>query len=339
MRRINVCIIITLISVFILGITGCGGVDDPDMNEQQSFGSGDASNSGASSNQTGSPGSSGPSDSSGVPESSGSSGSSDAGEGDDTWRISIIDTNGQELWSFTEAELNRLPSATDLAFTHVYSTINNWPNTRFYAADGYRIESILAAAGALDGVQTFTFRSTDGYEVRLTQEQLLSSQYYFPQAGENDSGAAPVFPIITRSWRDGTDDIDAIRDDKPMLIFGQRNPFEHTNPAFVEALSEIIVDYAPSQTWPMAGTFPQPGQIATGDTVNLQHPSYGLVKLHYTLDGSDPTPLSAMYNPSTYQPELNRPITITEPTIIKVLVTGYGRNDSEIAVFEFIPVD
>jgi len=261
------------------------------------------------------------------------------GEGDDTWRIIIIDTGGVELWSFTEAELSRLPSATDFAFTHVYSTINNWPNTRFYVADGYRIESILAAAGALDGVQTFTFRSTDGYEVSLTREQLLSSQYYFPQAGENDSGAIQVFPIITWSWRDGTDDMSAIRDDKPMLIFGQRNPFEHTNPAFVEALSEIIVDYSPSLTWPMASTFPGPGQITTGDTVNLQHPSYGLVKLHYTLDGSDPTPLSAMYNPSTYQPELNRPITITEPTIIKVLVTGYGRNDSEIAVFEFTPVN
>jgi hypothetical protein len=46
-----------------------------------------------------------------------------------------------------------------------------------------------------------------------------------------------------------------------------------------------------------------------------------------------------MYNISTYQPELNVPIPITEPTVIKVLVRGYGMNDSEIAVFEFTPVD
>jgi len=314
----------------ILGIAGCGETGAPDTQEQQPSGSDGTSNSAPPPNQSNHTGSTG------LP---GSSGASDAGEGDNTWRIYITEKNGGQLWSFTEAELNRLPSATDVRFTHIYSTINNWPNTRFYAADGYRIENILALAGVPDNVQTFTFRSTDGYEASLTRDQLLSLQYFFPQAGENDSGAVPVVPIIAWRWREGTDDISAIRDDKPILILGQRNPFEHTNPAFVEALSEIIVDYSPSETWPMASTFPGPGQIAAGDTVNLQHPSYGLVKLHYTLDGSDPTPLSAMYNPSTYQPELNRPIVITEPTTIKVLVTGYGRNDSEIAVFEFLPVE
>ena len=69
--------------------------------------------------------------------------------------------------------------------------------------------------------------------------------------------------------------------------------------------------------------------------MKLQHPYFGLVKLHYTLDGSDPTHMSPMYNPSTYQLELNIPIPITAPTVIKVLATGYGKNDSEIAVFEF----
>ena len=88
----------------------------------------------------------------------------------------------------------------------------------------------------------------------------------------------------------------------------------------------------------MASAFPLPGSIAAGETVKLQHPDYGMVKLHYTLDGSEPTLLSTMYNPSTYQPELNRPIPISEPTVIKVLVSGYGKEDSEIATFEFIPI-
>jgi len=286
-----------------------------------------------------------PSTPDGTPGSSGSSdehdlGSSEpdtAGDSSETWRIKVINTTGDELWSFTESELNANPHGQAGAFAGVYSTINNWPTARFFAAEGYSIEGILLAAGVLDVARTITFRSEDGYEVKLTREQLLSPQYCFPEVGENDNGAIPVKPIIAYRWREGSSDLNEIRDDNPTLIIGQINPFQHTNPAFVIGVAEIVIDEAASETWPMASTFPLPGPIAIGETVNLQHPSYGLVKLHYTLDGSDPTPLSVMYNPSTYQLELNRPITITEPTTIKVLVTGFGKNDSEIAVFEFMP--
>ena len=126
-----------------------------------------------------------------------------------------------------------------------------------------------------------------------------------------------------------------IREDKPTLIIGQRNPFEHTNPAFVEGVAEIVVDGDACDAWAAATTFPLPGAIAAGETVKLQHPDYGLVKLFYTLDGSDPTMLSAMYNPSVYQPELNVPIPIEGPTVIKVIAVGYGKNDSEVAEFSF----
>jgi len=260
-----------------------------------------------------------------------------SGEDDDAWRIRLVNAAGDELWSFTEPELARLPREQTGAFSGVYSTINNWPTARFYAADGFSIEKILLAAGVFDVIQTVTFRAEDGYEASLTREQLLSPQYYFPLVSESDAGSVRVTPIIAYRWREGTEDLTGIREDRPTLIFGQRNPFEHTSPAFVIGVTEIIIDETPCETWPMAGTFPLSGLIAEGETVKLQHPSYGLVKLHYTLDGSDPTPLSPMYNPSTYQLELNRPIPITEPTTIKVLVTGFGKNDSEIAMFEFEP--
>ena len=264
------------------------------------------------------------------------SGRGDSDDGVD--RIRVVDMSGEELWSFSQLELSDLAQEESGIFSHAYSTINNWPSTRFYVADGYSIERILEMAGVLDIAQTVTFRAFDGYEAAFTRAQLLSAQYYFPNAGHSDEGAEPVMPIIAYRWREGTTDLADLRDDRPMLIFGQRNPFEHTNPAFVMGVAEIVVDSLPCETWEMATTFPLPGQIAEGETVKLQHRYYGLVKLHYTLDGSDPTPLSPMYNPSTYQLELNAPIPITEPTTIKVLVTGYGRNDSEIAVFEFIPI-
>ena len=269
-------------------------------------------------------------------------GSHDAtGDGDfwgDGQRIRVVDLSGEELWSFTQAELRAFPAEQSGAFAHAYSTINNWPSARYYVADGYSIECILRVAGVLDTAQTVTFRSSDGYEVSLTREQLLGERYFYPQVGENASDAEPVAPIIAYRWREGTIDLSELRDDKPSLIFGQMNPNEHTNPAFVEDVAEIIVDDSPCQTWEKASTFPLPGLIMEGETVKLQHPSYGLVKLHYTLDSSDPTASSPMYNPSTYQPELNVPIQITDITVIKVLVTGYGKNDSEIAVFGFEPV-
>ena len=279
-----------------------------------------------------------------TPGSSGSSGSSGGISADDTWRIRIIGGNGEEVLSFTELELTAalagmpaLPSGIPGQFAHVYSTVNNWPSARFYAAEGYTVASILMAAGLYDTAQTVSFRAGDGYSVSLTREQIFAAQRYFPHVNENEDGAEPVYPIIAWRWREGTDDMGAVRDENPCLVFGQRNPFEHTNPAFVENVSEIIVSTAPCEKWPPASTFPAPGLIASGETVKLQHPDYGLVKMHYTLDGSDPTMLSPMYNPSTYQPELNVPIPITEPTVIKAIVFGYGKEDSDIAVFEFTP--
>ena len=57
--------------------------------------------------------------------------------------------------------------------------------------------------------------------------------------------------------------------------------------------------------------------------------------MYYTTDGTDPTPYSTMYNPSTYQPEVNVPITVTEDVTIRVLVRGYGKNDSDISELTF----
>ena len=271
-----------------------------------------------------------------VNEAIGNDGNGDSG--DDGWRICVARPDGEEIWSFTETEIAGFPPEQAEAFVHAYSSINNWPTAGFLAADGYSIESLLKIAGVFDTAQTITFRAEDGYEISLTREQLLSEQFYFPLVGESFDGAEPVIPIIAYRMREGTSDLSELREEKPTLVFGQRNPFEHTNPAFVERVTEIIVDDSPCGSWGLASTFPAQGQIAEGETVKLQHESYGFVKLFYTLDGSDPTPLSKMYNPSTYQPELNVPIPITEPVTIKVLATGFGKNDSDIAEFEFYPI-
>jgi hypothetical protein len=235
---------------------------------------------------------------------------------------------------FTLGELAEQPEA---GFQHIYSTINNWPTARFYAARGITVRSILKAAGVLDTARTITFSSGDSYEMSFTREQLLDTPHFFyPLVKEGlDEGAEPVEPIIAYEYKEGSADMTAAVENAPCLIIGQRNPLEHTNPAYVVNVSEIIVSSRDPGQWEAPTTFPGQGKIASGESVKLQHKYSGLVKLHYTLDGTDPTELSPMYNPSTYQPELNVPIPIKEDTVIKVLVSGYGKHNSEIRSFTF----
>ena len=235
--------------------------------------------------------------------------------------------------TFTLAELASLPDAN---FEHIYSTINNWPTARFYAARGIRIDAILLASGVLDTVQSVTFRSHDSYEVTITRKQLLEEQqYYYPLVSEGSGeGAETVYPLIAYEFKEGAADMPAAQPDDFCLIIGQRNHLEHTNPAFVENLKEIVVSGEPPEQWDMAGIFPASGIIPSGETIKLQHPDFGLVKIFYTLDGSLPTEMSAMYNPSTYQPELNKPIVFTGDATLKALVSGFGKENSDIAEFE-----
>lgn len=248
--------------------------------------------------------------------------------------LSVIDKESGEKWSFTLEQLSQLPN---MAFSHIYSTVNNWPSPSFYAAKGMKIRSILEEVDVYDDVQTLTFRSADGYEVSFTRDQILDiSRWYYPFVEEGITREAqPVEPIIAYSYKEGSQDIEEALAEPLCLILGQSNPLEHTNPAFVENISEIIYSSEEPEIWEPASTFPIEGYIAAGETVKLQHPFYGLVKLHYTLDGSEPTEHSPMYNPSTYQLEKNKPILITKDTIIKTLVVGYGKENSSVATFKF----
>jgi len=246
--------------------------------------------------------------------------------------IEISGDGIEGVLTFTLAELMALP---DAVYEHVYSTINNWPTERFCVAKGIRAEALLSAAGVLADMQSVTFRSHDSYEVTLTREQLLDVRYYFPGVAERDpEGAIPVPPIIAYELKEGTDDMTAMQPDDFSLIFGQSNIQDHTNPAFVKNLKEIIISNTAPEQWVPASVFPVSGIIPSGDSIKLQHPDFGLVKMFYTLDGSDPTELSTMYNPSTYQPELNKPIVFTEDAALKVIVTGFGRKASGITIFE-----
>ena len=233
--------------------------------------------------------------------------------------------------------LRELGSKPGASFQHIYSTVNNWPLPRFYAAHGINLHSILEQAGVLNTAQVISFVSSDGYQASFTREQLLDTQrYYYPQVAQgSEKGAEPVEPIIAYAYREASTELEEAELNVPCLIFGQKNPSEYTNPAFVVKVKEIVVSSQEALTWERASTFPLLGKIARGESVKLEHKYLGRVKLYYTLDDTDPTELSSLYIVITFQPELNVPISINEDTLIKVLVTGYGQKDSPISSFFF----
>lgn len=234
----------------------------------------------------------------------------------------------------TLQEMLELPEAP---FEHVYSAINNWPTQKKLAARGVKLSVVLQAAGLKDEAKGITVQGEDGYGWSFTREQLLETRrYYFPGVMEGDpAGAEQVEPVIAYEYAENSDNLSEVRAGSLCLIIPQANVREQTNHAFVKGVNAIVVTVEDPGKWDPAGVFPQAGRITGGDTVKLQHREMGKVKMYYTLDGSTPTENSALYNPSTYQPELNKPIVIDKDTTIKVLVKGFGKYDSDIAEFRY----
>lgn len=247
-----------------------------------------------------------------------------------------ISIKGDGIDGEIQCDLEQLAKDKNNTYQHIYSTINNWPTKKFYAAQGIKISSILDYADVSDLVETVTIRSDDGYECTLTKEQLEAERYYFPNIeSDSEEGAEPTEAIIATALYADSQDLSQVEKTNPCFILGQSNISEHTNPAFVENVSEIIVSSKDPGQWEPPTVFPKQGMISEGDTVKLEHPEIGLVKIYYTLDGSEPTDKSIMYNPSTYQPDLNLPILIHGATTIKAKAIGYGKKDSPVSVFQY----
>ncbi|MGI5920885.1 MAG: FN3 associated domain-containing protein [Syntrophomonadaceae bacterium] len=233
--------------------------------------------------------------------------------------------------------LKKVMELPDAQFEHIYSIINNWPAQKELVARGVKISAVLKAAGITSEAKCITIKGKDGYESSFTRQQLLETKrYYFPHVKEGDSSQAElVEPIIAYEYLENSNRLSEARTDSLCLIVPQANVKEQTYHTFVKDIQEITVSKEDPGKWETATVFPAAGKITRGDTVKLQHYKLGRVKLYYTLDGSIPTEKSMLYNPSTYQPELNKPIVINQDTTIKVLVKGFGKYDSDIAEYHF----
>lgn len=249
----------------------------------------------------------------------------------------VIAITGDGVGKESRMTLKEMLQLPDSQFEHVYSVINNWPTKKKFSARGVKVAAVLKAAGITGEAQSVTFKGEDGYECTFTKKELLETKrYYFPGVLEGDpAGAELVEPIIAYEYRENSDQLSEVRADSLCLIIPQAHVNEQTQQVFVKGVKEIIVTRDDPGKWEEATVFPAEGIIIKNDTIKLQHQELGQVKMYYTLDGSTPSEKSTLYNPSTYQPELNQPIVIERDTIIKVLVKGFGKYDSDIAEFYF----
>jgi chitodextrinase len=248
----------------------------------------------------------------------------------------------------------------------LYSTINTWPTKNFYRGKGVKLTDLLKLAGGLDEQATLIkFIASDGFTTTFTVRELVyEPRYRYPnfmydehgnwsQAGHiigDASGAVPVEPMI--AWKSGSsphpeelsDDENLSTADANHLLYGQRAVTQQTNARFAKYTTTIQVLTDPVQKWGNPTASVPPGEVAVGTKVELHSPYDDEDKVHYTLDGSDPTIHSPMYNwiasrwwssrPDVLD-EINRPIEITQDTTIKAFVTGPGREDSDIVTFEY----
>jgi len=245
--------------------------------------------------------------------------------------ILTIEGDGVE-WSlyFT---LDDLKQMEDAYTEEIYSTLNNWPTRGISAVKGAGVNYLLALAGLKPDAKSVRAESADGYYAAFTLEQLVGPLYSYPAPGDGVGVAepVPVEPIAAWAYRDGTTDLSQAREDDLRLYVGQNGMSGVNTSAMVKQLAKITVSTTDPGQWAAPAIWQEDGLIA------MDHDMMDQVKIHYSLDGAEPTMFSPVYNPSTsyYQPDMNKPIPPPKPGVtVTAKAIGFGRYDSEAVILE-----
>ncbi len=257
--------------------------------------------------------------------------------------VLTITGNGVEKEvTFTMADLRVLPQKT-----YTYSGYNHWPALKvFKDRTGPTLQSILNEAGLKDNATLLKFKPCGGIYVHVdyTIEQMLEEQrYYFPE-GEVEGDVASWPPKRGEAGKTPVETIIALDDSDGRLCFGQVAPNEPTGGDCV-MIQQIIdngvleVSAEDLRQWPVPSIDCPSGTISAGTKVSLIKPDEvpDNVMMYYTLDGSEPTYGSYIFNISypNFQAFLNAPIPVNEDTVIKAKTIGFGRLDSEVVTFSY----
>ncbi|HCF50622.1 MAG TPA: hypothetical protein DER60_10085 [Syntrophomonas sp.] len=209
---------------------------------------------------------------------------------------------------------------------HKYSVTNNFPTDKVMYRKGVSLKHLLDQAGVLDTAKQLKFISSDGYTRSFTYQELIDDTRYCFAA----DGSRAIVPTMI-AFADSSQGYASMQDIELALTMGQRIKGEQNNPWFVKYLQTIEVSTREPEQWPAVSFRTVAG--ADGISVELKHNNFDLVKMYYTTDGSAPSINSKVYNISAsyYQPELNRPITVSKNTEIRAIAVGAGKRNSETA--------
>ncbi|TEB15757.1 Kappa-carrageenase precursor [Pelotomaculum sp. FP] len=274
--------------------------------------------------------------------------------------------NGPVPVTITQNQLRGTESVSEGVYLQqqdvIYSTINTWPTKSWYRGQGVKLTDLLDLAGGLKPEATqIRFTSGDNFRVTFTVEELLNApRYRFPNFMSSGlpghlpgdpSGKVLVDTIIAhrsfsaQSYNDILDADNFSRSDANHLLYGQRAVTQQTNARFAKLVVKIEVLTDPVPKWDNPTVNPAPGEVPAGTMVEMHSPFDDEDKVHYTLDGSDPTIDSPMYNwiamrwwssRSDDLDEINHKIgPLNSDTTIKAVVIGPGRSDSDIVTLEY----
>jgi len=244
--------------------------------------------------------------------------------------------------AFTMADLQALPQKN-----YTYSGYNHWPSLKvFKDMTGPSLKSILDVAGLKDNATLIRVKPTGGrfMHADFTKEQLLDEpRYYFPD-GENPGDLVDWPPIRSEKGKEPVETIIALNDSHGRICFGQRAPNEPTGGDCVmiqELCNNGVIEVLtmPLQQWKAPTADIPSGSVARGTRITLEKPDDAAdnVMVYYTIDGSEPAYGSFIFNISypSFRPELNKPIPVKGNLTIKAKTIGFGKFDSEVAVFQY----
>ena len=230
-----------------------------------------------------------------------------------------------------------------------YSGYNTFPSFKeCINAEGPTLIGIINASGLkLNSGETVKISDKSGYSTTLIAEELSEDRYYFPKGknGTENGNAAP------QESYEGSVKVPAIIDisdtgleDNGVLRFGQVAPNEQNFPGFVKYVlndGKLIVGGNAENCEPVQNITDSNGKqladntsVIKGTELHIEEPEKN-VKIYYTLDGSEPTDGSQIYNYSEYvdikYPKLDTAGSIT----LKVKTVKYGKYDSEPSTFRY----
>jgi DMSO/TMAO reductase YedYZ molybdopterin-dependent catalytic subunit len=212
-----------------------------------------------------------------------------------------------------------------------YSMVNNYPTRKFAVSKGIDVAYLFQQIGIKNEAESIQIEASDGYRAQLTRDQLFGERYRYPELlSGSTANPVKVKPMLAWAFGEGQDVSQADECDL-RLVIGQQGIHDVNTAPGVQMVSKITVSAKAPGKWSVPTVTVEDGEIT------LAHDYLDQVKLYYTLDGSEPTVDSLIYNPSTtyFQPDLIKPIPINGPGILKVKVIGYGKKDSEVLTYEF----